>query len=266
MPGTPIQAAGFAAQLMRRRDQPRNPPLVLHLHGGEFVTRPAAPAPLVAQLLAAAGASVVSLDYPLAPQHPFPQALEAAHEALVWMHEQRRVLAELNSPLIVAGEEAGGNLAAALALMARDRGAPRLAGQILLSPMLDPFMTTASARAAGAGHAHCPVAEGWRQYLPRCADAMHPYAAPLQSQRLGGLPPALIVTAQNDGLRDEAKTYAAKLRAAKVGVQERVLDLGAAWPACLAGNDLDPLWAAPLGVAFEQFFAGLQPSGRRDAA
>jgi acetyl esterase/lipase len=107
-------------------------PQVLHLHGGAFVAGAPADGCCVAALLRQAGASVHSFDYPLAPDHPFPQAVESAYAVLAGMQPRRRC-----APLYVAGEEAGGNLAAALALMARDRGGPALAGQILLSPMLD---------------------------------------------------------------------------------------------------------------------------------
>ncbi len=267
-PSTPIEAGGLAARMVRVSPQRSNAPLVLHLHGGAFVARPAASTtPMIARLLAAAGANVITLDYPVAPQHPFPQPLEAAYKALIWVHLQRHALAGRAAPLIVAGEEAGGNLAAALALIARDRGRPALAGQILLSPMLDPRMGTASLRDARAGHGQCPLAAGWQQYLPRCADAMHPYAAPLHSQRLGGLPPALVVTSARDHLRDDTLAYASKLRAAGVDAHECMLPSNSTWPDGAIGDHDDrtvvPAWAAPLCVAFEQYFGMLKALGRR---
>ncbi len=265
---TPVEAGGVPARLVCASRLRANAPLILHLHGGAFVARPAASTtPMVARLLAAAGASVITLDYPVAPQHPFPQPLEAAYKALLWVHLQRHALAAGKASLIVAGEEAGGNLAAALALIARDRGRPALAGQILLSPMLDPRMGTASLRDARAGHAQCPLAAGWHQYLPRCADAMHPYAAPLHSQRLRGLPPALVVTSARDHLRDDSLAYASKLRAAEVDTHECMLPGDSTWPDGAIGDHDDraavPAWAAPLCVAFEQFFGMLKPLGRR---
>ena len=101
------------------------------------------------------------------PQHPFPAARwRRAFQALDWLHAQpRRTGSSRKSGLFVAGEEAGGNLAAALALMARDQQAPPLAGQILLSPMLDPCMATCSIRQAEAGPVGCKWADGWHQYL-----------------------------------------------------------------------------------------------------
>ncbi len=257
---TSIQIAGTNAKLLRRPDLADHAPWVLHLHGGAYVSRPAVQSPLIARLLAAAGANVVSLHYPLAPQHPFPQPLEAAHEALCAMQALRGRLTDRPSPLLVAGEEAGGNLSAGLALLARDRGRPALAAQILLSPLLDPHMATASLRAAHVGHAGSRLAEGWRQYLARSGDAMHPYAAPLHSQRLGGLAPALIVTRQGDPLRDEAHAYADRLRNAGVRVHEHALLGDAAWPDGAADIAADPAWATPLRQVFEQFFEHIAPA------
>lgn len=231
-------------------------PLVLHLHGGSFVQGlPAHDVP-VARLLCEAGAAVLSLDYPRPPAHPFPRPLESAYAVLVWAQQQRRRLAAARAPLYVAGEEAGGNLAAALALMARDRGGPVLAGQILLSPMLDVCVATASLRAAGAGEAGCPWAGGWRAYLAEADDALHPYAAPARAMRLAGLPRALVVTAQDDPLRDETRAYAQRLRAAGVPVDEAVLSLATAWPS----SYLDPAaaeapWARPLHSRLQRFLA-----------
>src|SRR3712207_2680150 len=105
--------------------------------------------------------------------------------------------------MFVAGDQAGGNLAAVLAMLARDRrtpghALPALAGQILLTPLLDPNQTSASMRTV----IEAPCRKGWSAYLPSLSDALHPYAAPVHSRRLGNLPPALIMTAERDPLRD----------------------------------------------------------------
>lgn len=205
--------------------------LVLHLHAGAFVAGTPREGARVAAVLAAEGALVASLGYPLAPQQPFPDALEAVHAALVWLQRQRKKLHATGLPLLLAGEEAGGNLAAAAALAAHDRGAPPLHGQILLSPMLDVCTGTASQRDAQANAAHCPWAEGWRQYLSCASDVLHPYAAPGRALRLAGLPPALLVSAADDPLRDETRAYAARLREAGVAVSEARLDGPTGWPA-----------------------------------
>ncbi|MCM5681588.1 alpha/beta hydrolase [Schlegelella sp. S2-27] len=229
-------------------------PLVLHLHGGAFVAGlPAQGAP-VAQLLCDAGAAVLSLDYPVAPAHPFPRPLETAYAALVWVQQQRKRLACTGSRLFVAGEEAGGNLAAALAMVARDRGGPELAGQILLSPMLDVCVATASQRQAGAGHVGCPWADGWRSYLAEASDAMHPYAAPANAMRLAGLPPALLITARDDPLRDETHAYAQRLQQAGVPAGEAVLSLATEWPLSYRDpSQADAPWARAVRTHLRRF-------------
>ena len=205
-------------------------PLILHLHGGTFVGGSLESGAAVAGVLAATGAVVASLDYPLAPAHPFPHAVEAAHRALVWLARQKRRLAGPKTALFVAGEDAGGNIAAAVAMVARDRGGPALAGQILLSPMLDPCVGTESQRKAKAGPVGCPCADGWRAYLSNADDALHPYAAPAQSARQAGLPPALLLTAADDPLRDETRAHAERLLKAGVKARLHVVPAPTGWP------------------------------------
>lgn len=200
---------------------------------------------------------MISVDYPLAPAHPFPQAVETGYAALVWAWKARHKLAGRNAPLFVAGEEAGGNLAAAIALMARDQDAPQLTGQILLSPMLDACMATASLRDVHAGPVGCTWADGWHQYLPRQEDAAHPYAAPGAALRLPGLPPTLLITAADDPLRDETRSFAGRLRGAGVTVQEAVLPQITGWPlSYLQSGSATPAWAAAVRQQFSDFFSG----------
>ncbi len=229
-------------------------PLVLHFHAGAFVAGGLDDALTVAGLLADAGAAVVSLDYPLAPAHPFPQAVEAGYAALLWLERQRRALAVPQAPLWLAGEEAGGNLAAAVALMARDRAGPALAGQILLSPMLDVCTATASQRSAKGGPVGCRWADGWRAYLAHGADALHPYATPGQAQRLAGLPRTLLASAADDPLRDETRAFAQRLREAGVPVQLLLLDSPTGWPASYLASHDTKAWAAPLGAQLTRLF------------
>lgn len=210
-------------------------PLVLHFHGGAFVSGSVDQGVTVASALAAAGAVVVSVDYPLAPEHPFPQAVEAGYVALEWACRQRTRLAGRSARLFVAGEEAGGNIAAAVALMSRDRQGPALAGQILLSPMLDPCLATASLRQADGGPVGCRWADGWGQYLCSPLEADHPYAAPGSVSRMVGLAPTLLISEENDPLRDEAKNYAHKLAEGGVDVHEVLLAGIAGWP-CVLGQ------------------------------
>jgi len=230
-------------------------PLVLHFHAGAFVAGSLNQGACIAGLLAGAGAVVVSVDYPLAPVHPFPKAVETGYAALAWAWKARHKLAGRNAPLFIAGEEAGGNLAAAIALMARDQDAPRLAGQILLSPMLDACMATASLRDVHAGPVGCTWADGWHSYLPRLEDASHPYAAPGSVLRLSGLPPTLLITAVDDPLRDETQAYAERLRAAGHFAHEAVLPGPTGWPRSylLAGQG-QVAWPALVQKQFGDFF------------
>ncbi|MBI5719537.1 MAG: alpha/beta hydrolase [Burkholderiales bacterium] len=274
------------------RHQDRHPerphdgtPLVLHFHAGAFVGGTLDDGAVVATLLADAGARVLSIDYPLAPAHPFPQAVEAGYRALTWAEQHRRELAAARAPLFVAGEEAGGNLAAAVAMVARDRAGPELAGQILLSPMLDACVATASQRHAKAGPVGCRWADGWHRYLAREDDALHPYAVPGRSMRLAGLPRTLLVSAADDPLRDETQAFGQRLRAAGVPVTLALLDAPTGWPLsyqCAAAAraaraaqsaqsaqsaQADPItptaptapaWAAPLGARLHEFLASFR--------
>ena len=234
-------------------------PLVLHFHGGAFVEGSPANGATVARLLADASAIVLSLDYPLAPAHRFPAAAEAGHAALAWLGRHRKRLGGDGAPLLVAGEEAGGNLAAAVTLMARDRQFPALAGQILLSPMLDPCLGTASLRDAELAERECPWARGWVDYLAHASDVCHPYAAPGLCMRLGQIPATLVLTADDDPLRDEALAYATKLRAAGVTVEQAIIRSPTGWPqSFMQGARHDADWAAPVREQLRRFIAARQ--------
>jgi len=232
-------------------------PLVLHFHGGNFASGDLDDGRCVARMLVSAGATVVSMAYPLAPLHPFPDAIEVGYEALEWLYKQRTKLAGKGARVYLAGEEAGGNLAASLALIARDRAHPPLAGQILLSPMLDPCAGTASLRKATGDATDCKYSEGWQQYLRCPRDAEHPYAVPGSSRRLADLAPTLVLVGQDDPMRDEAVLYAKRLEAAGIPVRSEVLSAAQGWPEALT----DPATASecPCAVAvaqqFREFFA-----------
>ncbi|MFM9370445.1 alpha/beta hydrolase [Streptomyces sp. Da 82-17] len=196
---------------------PADAPLVLFLHGGGFVLCDLdSHDGFCRALTRATGAVVVSVDYRRAPEHPFPAAPEDAYTALLWAartHAGRRIA--------VAGDSAGANLAAVLTLLARDRGGPDLVCQALYYPMLDPARTGASHRENAQGHFLTAdhVRWYWQQYLTSERDAADPYAAPLHRADLTGLPPAHIVTAGLDPLRDDGEAYAAALTAAGVEVR-----------------------------------------------
>ena len=250
-----IAAAGPERARLRiyRSDRPVAA-LILHLHGGAFVEGSLETGDLIPTLLAEAGAVVASVDYPRAPEHKFPRGLEAAFDALKWLHKSRGRWGHRKIQLLVAGEEAGGNLAAGLALMARDQQMPPLAGQILLSPMLDPQMATCSMRRAEAGPVGCKWADGWHQYLGSPDKASHPYAAPVVSSRLSGLPPALVLTAEDDLMRDEALCYAHRLRDSGVCVNEYALPAPTGWPCALSGcASTNYPWADAVRERFADF-------------
>lgn len=206
--------------------QPRGGMIVFFPPGG-FVRDEMAEGDIFLRFLAQrTGCIVLGSSYTLADEEPFPTAVEDAHAVLKWVVKQKAKLGWSGEQLMVAGIEAGGNLAAVAALMARDRGGPALAAQLLIMPMLDPGLTSCSMRnpaAAGAVQAANLCEAAYRGYLPRAVDRIHPYASPLQSSRMKGLPPTLILSADDDPLRDEAEQYGAKLAAAGIRAMVRRL-------------------------------------------
>lgn len=266
----PVRSGGLVRVRVYRPANPAHAaPAIVHLHGGSFVMGSLDSGRAAATLLAEAGAVVTSVEYPLAPEHRFPKALDTAFEVLSFIAGGKAAWAGKSTgkkaPLYVAGEEAGGNLAAALALMARDQKSLVLAGQILLSPMLDPCLATRSVREAKAGPAGCQWADGWHRYLGSAARGAHPYASPIGSSRLAGLAPALLVTAEDDLLRDETLSYARKLSESGVVVRQHVLQAPTGWPCALYRDaDQGASWRDALRDTFTAFFA--ETTGREPSA
>lgn len=221
-----LKVSGSAGQLAARLYRTRpvktlTPGLIVFFHQGGFIGGSLEESDEFARALASrSGFTVLSAAYTLASAQPFPAAVEDAYAVLQWAALRPGSLGWSGEWLLSAGIEAGGNLAAVAALVARDRGGPELAGQILIMPMLDPGLTSGSMRALKSNPDIAGVADacaaGYRSYLPRVADRIHPYASPLQSSRLKGLPPALILSAQEDPLCDEAEQYGARLAAAGI--------------------------------------------------
>ena len=247
----------------RRKDAP----VVMHLHGGAFTTGDLDSGELVSRLLADAGAVVVDVDYPTGADHVFPAALKMLDALLAGLHKARARLSGKGAPLVVAGEEAGGNLAAALALMARDQGHRKLAGPILIGPMLNPCMATASLRQAEAGYGECRWMHGWRAYLGEGEDGDHPYAAPANTSRLAGLVPALVVSAEDDPMRDEALAYARAMKRAGVDVQQALIAGPSGWPCSLMKRPSlaapPQPWASALRQKLADFLTLIPPAGPR---
>ncbi len=195
-------------------------PLVCYYHGGGFVSGSVAAWDGVARRIAKeSGAVVVSVDYRLAPEHRFPVPLEDCHAALVWAVAEAERLGADATRVAVAGDSAGGNLAAALALRARTEG-PTLRAQVLVYPVIAPECTTASMDANGTGYLLTAdsMRSMWAWYLGPDGDPDDPGAAVAKATDHAGLPPALVITAEYDPLRDEGEDYAALLTRAGVDV------------------------------------------------
>lgn len=194
-------------------------PVLVYFHGGGFWMGSIATEDSACRLLTnAADCAVVSVEYRLAPEHKFPAAVEDGYAATKWVAENASNLGVDAARIAVGGASAGGNVAAVVALMARDRGTPRLAYQLLLYPVTNFAFDTPSYQQNADGYMLTKDAMMWcwSLYLPTEADGYNPYASTLRAHDLSGLPPALVVTAEYDPLRDEGEAYAARLREAGV--------------------------------------------------
>lgn len=201
-------------------------PALVYFHGGGWVL--GAPETIDApcrRLANASGCVVVSVDYRRAPEHHFPVPAEDCYAATRYVAEHAKDFGVNPRRIAIGGDSAGGNLAAAVALMARDRGGPSLAFQLLIYPVMDYSFDAPSYRTFGHGYTLTEAAMRWfwGQYLARPEDGRNPLASPLRAD-LRGLPPALVLTAEFDPLRDEGEAYAARLRAAGVAAKERRYD------------------------------------------
>jgi acetyl esterase len=204
-------------------------PALVYFHGGGFVAGSLDLYDADCRRIAVeVGAVVVSVDYRLAPEHPFPAPLEDCYAALVWMAEHADQLDVDRDRIAVGGESAGGGLAAGVALLARDRGGPRLCLQFLGIPELDDRMESESMRVLGADSPITTIANGeisWDSYLGagvRGTDQVSPYAAPARATDLAGLPPALVTAYELDALRDEDIAYAQRLMSSGVPTELHV--------------------------------------------
>jgi acetyl esterase len=199
-------------------------PGILYIHGGGFIignvrTEHAGAAAIAIDL----GAVVVSVEYRLAPEHPFPAPVHDCYSALSFLAASAGELGVDLDRLVITGASAGGGLAAGTALMARDRGGPRLCFQMLHIPELDDRLETPSMRAfTDTPLWNRPLAEeSWKHYLGEgvTGDDVSPYAAPSRAGDLSGLPPTYISTAEMDPLRDEGILYGLRLLQAGVSVE-----------------------------------------------
>src|SRR5262245_14260981 len=196
-------------------------PVVMLFHGGGWVLGDAETYDRFARLIAnGAGAAVIHVEYSLSPEVRYPVALEECYAATHWVVEHSSELDLDAARLALAGDSAGGNLAAAVCMLAKQRGGPKIAAQALFYPATGSSFDTASFQQFGEGYYLTAAASRWfwNQYAPDRSIDLEPTACPLAAslEQLQGLPPALIITAECDILRDEGEAYAGKLNAAGV--------------------------------------------------
>ena len=230
--------------------------VVVYYHGGGWVIGALDEFETLGRTLAVrTGCVVVLVDYRLAPEHRYPTAVEDAWAALRWVDEKVETLAGARVPVVVAGDSAGGNLAAIVARRARDAGGPALAGQVLVYPVTDAnvdrpsYTDPANQLLVGRG----AMIWFWGHYAPDPASRGEPDASPLRADDLAGLPPAAVLLAEHDPLRDEGQAYA---DAAGRG-RERGLDAARARP--------DARLLHPAHAARRRGGDGLRRRGDREA-
>lgn len=202
-------------------------PVHVHFHGGGWVIGDLETHDRdCREICVGADCIVVAVDYRLAPEHIFPAAPEDCYAALCWATANLDSLCALPGAVSVGGDSAGGNLAAAVALMARDRSGPAIAMQLLIYPVTDATMESGSYRDNANGYllSRTMMSWFWDHYCPDLALRADPLASPITAEDLTGLPPALIMTAEFDPLRDEGEAYAERLIAADVEVEVRRFD------------------------------------------
>ncbi|MCL6577175.1 MAG: alpha/beta hydrolase [Kyrpidia sp.] len=238
-------ASGAQSRVPVRIYWPEGPgpyPLLVYAHGGGWVLGDLDGVDDTCRALAElAQCVVVSVDYRLAPEHRFPAAVEDVFHAFRWAVREAASMNADPRMTAVGGDSAGGNLAAVVALRARDEGGPIPGAQVLVYPITDYNFQTRSYQENGDGY--FLTREGmewfWDQYLARPEDGQHPWASPLKAASLAGLPPAFVLTAEYDPLRDEGESYAARLQAEGVEVTSIRVD------GLIHGFFTNAAWALP---------------------
>ncbi|MFE2410386.1 alpha/beta hydrolase [Kitasatospora sp. NPDC059408] len=215
---------GDLALRLHRPAADGEPPVLLYLFGGGWTLGSLDTGDAICRRLTnAVGCATVSVGYRLAPEHPFPAALHDCRAAVHWLAAHAKSLGLDPARLAVGGDSAGGNLTAALTLLLRDEGGPAVRHQLLVYPNTDHGADTPSLREHDDPllFNRRSAAWYWGHYLADPADGADPYASPLRAPSLAGLPPATVITAEYDPLRDEGEQYAEALRAAGVPVGAR---------------------------------------------
>jgi acetyl esterase len=195
-------------------------PCLVFFHGGGGVSGDLDSHDVVCRKLAHEGELIViSVDYRLAPEHKFPAGIEDCLYGTRWAATHAAELGANPMRIAVAGDSAGANMAAVTALRVRDEGGPTVCGQLLLYPVTDyhtPGTPSYEENAEGYGLTRDTMQWFWAHYLSDDSEGRHPHASPLRAPDVSGLPPALVITAEYDPLRDEGEFYAERLKAARV--------------------------------------------------
>jgi acetyl esterase len=214
----PVDGTELPLRVYRPSDAVPLPALVYFFGGGWTLGQIETCDGICRTLANAAGCAVIAVGYRLAPEHKFPVAVHDCYDALRWAAEHAGQLGIDPGRLAVGGDSAGGNLAAAVTLLARERGGPELAAQLLVYPNTCYGADTPSLRENDdeSMFNRRSVDWYWGHYLTTPDDGSDPLASPLLAADLAGLPPALVITAEYDPLRDEGEQYAERLRAAGV--------------------------------------------------
>lgn len=225
----PTRAGAVKARLYAPEGAAAILPFVMMMHGGGFVFGDLEGYydHICRVLCAKARCRVLSVNYRLAPEDKFPAAGEDVHDALRWARANAATLGIDPARMVIAGGSAGANLASATALRARDAGEPALCGQLLFYPIVDwhaPASESLAAFAEGYYLTRADVHWFWQQYLGSEADRRNPYAIPLTASDLSRLPPALVITAEFDPLRDGGERYASRMAADGVPVRQTRYD------------------------------------------
>ncbi|RQW73492.1 alpha/beta hydrolase [Lysinibacillus composti] len=197
-------------------------PIIIYYHGGGWVLNSIETCHESCQLLAAKTNSiVVSVDYRLAPEFPFPTPVYDAYDAFLWTVKNVGELNGVENQITVAGDSAGANLATVVSMMSRDLNGPTIASQFLLYPVTDLTYNTPSYNEFAEGFGLEKKDMEWfgHYYLQQETEKQNPYVAPLRAEHLNNLPPAFIKVAENDVLRDEGIAYAKRLSYSNVTVQ-----------------------------------------------
>jgi acetyl esterase len=197
-------------------------PVTIWIHGGGWVQGSIETNDTTCRLLTvASGSIIVSVGYRLSPMTKFPGAAEDCYAVAEWVKANAASFGGDTARVAIAGASAGGNLAAAVTLMAKDRSGPTFAHQLLVYPVTDSRINTESYELFATGHGldREDMRGHWGNYLPGDDAWSNPYASPMHASDLSGLPPAHVITAEFDVLRDEGEAYAARLAEAGVSVK-----------------------------------------------